>query len=254
MKYFILSFACLFSLNAHSQFEVGSAYTLGIPLQKMGSYLQPAHQFTMQGNYNLRISKLKNLWVGLEIGAGMYGNKTINQHFKFSDGSVTSTDVRYTNSVEFINTAVRYDIPVKGKVTPYATAKAGYINLSTNINIEDPDDPDGCTPLEHKRVFQDNTITYSYGAGVRVNVCKAGGDRYQLDFAVSNTYGGKLNYINVKDLGKHQHEPDPESSAKPLNAKFINVNTQNVHEHQLAEVYNSSFRMLQIKLGFIVKL
>ena len=254
MKYFILFLGSLFSLTAQSQIEFGTAYTLGVPVQKMSSYLQPAHQAVVQANYNLPISKLKNLWVGVEGGAGMYGNKTINQHFEFSDGSVTTTDVKYTNNIEFVNAVIRYDIPTKGRATPYANIKGGYVNLATDINIENPDDPDGCNPLEHKRVFHDNTFTYSYGAGVRYNVCKQAGDKYQLDFAISNTYGGKLDYINVKELGKHQHEPNSESSAKAFNAKFINVNTQSVHEHQLAEVYNSPFRMLQIKFGFVMRL
>jgi len=40
----------------------------------------------------------------------------------------------------------------------------------------------------------------------------------------------------------------------PLNIRFVNVSTQAIHEHQLAEVYNSPLRLLEIKAGVVWQL
>ena len=45
---------------------------------------------------------------------------------------------------------------------------------------------------------------------------------------------------------------DPDG--KPLEVEFINVNTQAIHEHTVAQVYTSSLRMLEFRLGITVML
>ena len=41
------------------------------------------------------------------------------------------------------------------------------------------------------------------------------------------------------------------TNGKPLNVKFINATTQQIHEHQVAEVYNSPLRMLEFKMNAV---
>ncbi|MDX2045363.1 MAG: outer membrane beta-barrel protein [Chitinophagaceae bacterium] len=256
MKYFLLAAsAILVCYTGFAQFEFASSYTLGVPQKQMASHIQPAHQLMLGGHYRLPV-KNHDLWVGVDGGFGIYGIKTINQTFTFRDGSTTKTDVRYSNTVEAINAVIRYQIRTKGRVSPYATAAAGLINLATDIYIEDPSDPLACEALEAKRVFSDNTLALTYGAGLRIKT----GDRdksgsgYEIDFAILNTRGGNIDYTNVRHLGSHQGHSDPNGESKPLNAKFINVNTQEIHEHQVAEIYNSPLRMLQFRLGITMKL
>ena len=77
--------------------------------------------------------------------------------------------------------------------------------------------------------------------------------------SVNQVTGYNLDYINTKNIQDHVHvdpnAPQPlPGKGEPLNVRFVNVNTQAIHEHQVAEVYNSPLRMLDIKLGVIFKL
>jgi len=73
---------------------------------------------------------------------------------------------------------------------------------------------------------------------------------------VNQLHGTKLDYINIKDI-KENIQNDPNNPAPitdksaPLSIRFINVSTQTIHEHQMAEVYSSALRLLEMKVGVI---
>ena len=69
-----------------------------------------------------------------------------------------------------------------------------------------------------------------------------------MDLSVNNIQGGNLNYINTKRL-VDANNPPVNSDGKPLNITFINASTQQLHEHQVAEVYTSPLRMMEIKIS-----
>jgi len=257
-KYLLPTTVLLFStFYASSQVEMGLGYGMGVPLKDMAKHIQLAHQGVFQLNYRLPIKKHPQFVVGLETGIGMYAEKTINQTFTFTDGSTTNTDVRYSSNIGFVNLVARYDIPVKGKVVPYVHLIGGYDEFYTDVYVEDPSDPMGCKPLENENAFNDHTFTWGYGGGMQINLGeskrKSCGAQYKLDLAVTNVYGGDLEYLNVKHLGTHNHSDPTSPDNKPFVSKFINVNSQAIHEHQLAEIHNSNLRMLQIRVGMIVQ-
>jgi len=255
-KYLPAIILLISTLNCLAQGDIGIAYTVGVPLQTLAKHTQPAHQAVFTGNFRLPVKAHPYFFAGIELGIGNYAHKTIEQTFKFSDGTTTRTDVRYNSNIGFANAVFRYDIPFKGRVVPYVNLKGGVTSLFTGIYVEDPKNPDGCEALDKDLAFKDATMTYSYGGGFRINISKQKNGRhsYLLDLGVNNTRGGNVDYLNVKDLGEHDHSTmGGTSDAKPLTTKFINVNTQSIHEHQLAEVYNSPIRILQINLGLVVK-
>ena len=257
-KYLPAIILLIASFNGLAQGDIGISYTLGVPLQSLAKHSQVAHQAVFSGNFRLPAKKHPQFFAGFEFGIGNYAHKTIEQTFTFSDGSTTKTDVRYNSNIGFANAVLRYDIPFKGRVVPYVNLKGGVTGFFTSIYIEDPKNPDGCEALDKDLAFKDMAMTYTYGGGFRINISrnKNGNHSYLLDLGVNNTRGGSVDYLNVKDLGEMDHStmggtnPD---GGKPLTTKFINVNTQNIHEHQLAEVYNSPIRLLQVNLGFVVK-
>ena len=73
-----------------------------------------------------------------------------------------------------------------------------------------------------------------------------------VDLSANIIRGGTMEYINTKHLMDAQSMSDPEG--KPLEVKFINVNTQSMHEHTVAQVYTSSLRMLEFRAGITVVL
>jgi len=81
-----------------------------------------------------------------------------------------------------------------------------------------------------------------------------------IDIGINKIKGGRLNYINTKDLESHVHT-DPNNptlttpgKGEPLNIQFINITTRTIHEHQVAELYNSPLRMLDIRIGMLFTL
>ena len=245
----------LSSFNCLAQVDLGLSYMLGVPLQTMAKHIQPAHQAVFSGNFRLPVKSHPQFWAGFELGLGNYANKTIEQTFKFGDGTTTLTDVRYTSNLTYANAVFRYDIPFKGRVVPYVKLTGGGTTFFTSIFIEDPKNPDGCEALDKDLALKDFAMTYSYGGGFRINVSrkKDSHHSYLLDFGVGNTRGGTIDYLNVKDLGELDHSNmGGTSDGKPLITKFININTQNIHEHQLAEVFSSPIRLLQINLGLVI--
>ena len=78
--------------------------------------------------------------------------------------------------------------------------------------------------------------------------------RHQIDITVNKISGGNVDYINTKHLEAEPTQTTPSDKSHPLNIQFINVNTQTIHEHQVAELYNSPLRMMDIKIGMIFKL
>lgn len=252
-KNLLLVFLLVFCFGAYSQVDMSLGYELQVPTQTMAKHIQPAHGAQM-GVYFQPLKKYKQFWAGVEAGIGSYARKTIEQTFTFTDGTTTRTDVRYNSNIAYGKLAIRYDVPLKGRFVPYASVGGGLTNFYTGIYIEDPNDPLGCKALEKDLAFKDYTFIYSYGAGARINISKKGkGDVYWIDLSVFGTRGGDIEYLNVKHLGDHQHEEPADSESKPFNTKFINVNTQDIHEHQLTRVYNSAVNLVNFKLSLFMR-
>lgn len=76
-----------------------------------------------------------------------------------------------------------------------------------------------------------------------------------IDISVSRNSGSNINYINTKKLyDAGDPATNPDNGTKPLNVKFINATTQEIHEHQVAEVYNTPIRFLEFKITGVFKL
>jgi hypothetical protein len=201
--------------------------------------------------------QLKNLSVGLELGAGIYAHKKIDQTFNFDANTSTVVPVNYNSNVFNANLQARYQLlDEKYMIVPYINAKAGLYTFYSNITIEDPNDPDGCQPLDKKNLINDNTMYWGAGAGFQINPSifskrKKDGP-VKIDISINTIRGGKLDYINTKHL-KDEHDM-PSTGGKPLIVKFINVSTQDIHEHKVAEVYTSALRILEIRGGVVLNI
>jgi hypothetical protein len=258
MKYTsTLLLICLTFFTASSQpWKFTAHYSLGSPQQQMGSNIQSVHSFQAGILYALP-GQFKNLSVGLEAGLGMYAHKKVDQTFQFDANSSTVVPVNYNSNVFNVSVQTRYNILDEDQfhVVPYINIKGGLYNFYSNINIEDPNDPDGCKPLERKNLINDKTFTWSAGAGVQINPIifskrRKEDSKVRIDLGANIIRGGRLDYINTKNLMDATSVPEP--GAKPLNVKFINVGTQQIHEHSVAQVYNSALRMMEFRAGVSV--
>jgi hypothetical protein len=264
MKKIYLSLLTIFTcFIVNAQFKFGTAYSLSIPQEEMGDNIHPVHSLNVSGLYSIK-GLCNRLQVGAELGVGNYAYVSKEQDLRFSDGSGINTDVIYASNVFNAALVMRANLLGKGKAIPYINAKGGVSNFFSNITVGDPDDFSSCRPLERKNIIKDNTLFAAYGGGVQLDMTlfakkeKAG--KYLIDISINKIRGGKLNYINTKDIQSHvetdPNNPTPPTTGKgePLNIQFINITTSTIHEHQIAELYNSPLRMIDIRLGIIFKL
>lgn len=249
-------YTCLFtffSLSAFSQLQFSIGYSLSAPQQKMADNIKPLHSIATNMAYRMP-GKFSRLQAGIDLGWGVYANTRKEQTFTFDNGSTTKTWVNYSSNVVQANLAGRVYLLEDKQVMPYVSGKAGYTSFYSNIFIEDPHDADGCKALEQQTIIKDGAITGAYGGGVLIDfnlftTRKEMGRRY-IDISVNNIRGGNIDYINTKKL-YDANNPPAASGGKPLNVKFINATTQQIHEHQVAEVYNTPIRMLEFKISTV---
>ncbi|MBC7923211.1 MAG: hypothetical protein H7Z75_19200 [Ferruginibacter sp.] len=246
---------------APARFEVGMNYAYFRPQQEMGTFIRQAHGLNGQAMYLIPKSPLA---VGVDLGFGMYGYQNTRQTYVFSDGATTETDVRVSNTFLTANLVARLDLIRSGTFIPYLSGKVGYNHYMTNLVIENPDDPDGCRPLENKDLVRDGAFSETVGAGVRWdlgNVFRGtGAERLYADLSAHYTNGGRVSYMNVNipsdpNPATHQHQPAATSGdAASYVARFVNPRTQVVHEHHVGDVYTSPIQLWEFKLGLVYRL
>jgi hypothetical protein len=255
-KIFTFFALCLMTVSANAQLSSSINYAASLPQAAMERNINPVHQIVLTGGYKLP-HQLSFLTVGAEIGLGTYANLRVPTTFSFNNSPPTSTFVNYSSNTFNANALVRVDLMRKGLITPYLTVKGGTYHFNSNIRVDDPQDEDACRPLESKSILSDKTLAYTFGGGLRYQIFK---DRYlrygnlhYIDVQVTNTRGGMVSYINTKKLKEpHQHtaavSPSPRASdgyeAKPLEIQFINVQSNVVHNHMVAEVFKTPLRLL----------
>lgn len=246
----LLSCLLLFSLSIFAQFELTGGYSAAIPQGKMKDYINVTHSFSFKGAYRLPVNP--KVWVGVDGTIGTYAQKTERQTYQFTNGAITETNVRFSSNVVNIHPVIGYDLVKDGKIVPYVTAKVGATNFYSSIYIEDPHDADGCRPLQNRNVFGDVTFSYGAGAGFRLDgqqLFKSRSNNWALDLSVNYLTGGTLDYINVRHL-QDNATPNP----KEFKVQFVNVTTNEIHEHKVAQVYTSKLRQLDIRLSFVYRL
>ena len=195
--------------------------------------------------------------LGVELNWGQYANTTKEQTFTFENGVSTKTNVIYSSNVFQGTFTGKYLLFKQALLNPYASAKLGYANFYSNIFIEDPHDPGGCHALDQKNLIKDGTLLAGYGGGLQLDwsafTSRWGKGTRFIDISVNKNNGGTVQYINTKNL-VDANNPPTSLNGKPLNVKFVNATTQQIHEHQVAEVYSTPLHMLEFKIATVFAL
>lgn len=245
------------SLSVYSQnWKLATSYSLAIPQHDMKKNIPPAHSLQAGVLYRLP-GPLKQLSVGIELGIGVYANKRIEQTFQFDNNTTSVVPVNYSSNVFNANLQARLNLlSDKNYIIPYFNAKGGLYNFFSNIYIEDPENADGCHALQQENIINDKTMYWSAGGGIQINTCAFAKRKFRrnvsLDISANTIRGGTIDYINTKRLLDAQAVNT--TGGKPLNVRFINASTQEIHEHSVAQVYTSPLRMLEFRAGIKVNL
>lgn len=229
-------------------YELGADLNISHPMGMMSETIDNAFGVTLSG------SKIFNapFAAGMEVNFGNYGYQTSRQQYTFDDGSVTETDVNVSNNIFSMYLTGKHFLRNNKNVNPYLSAKAGWSWFTTNLTIEDPLDQYSCHPIESEILARDNTYTFSGGAGLLLDFNaffkNTGQGRFYFDLNVHGTYGGIVKYMNVDRHANHQM-PDQD-----VTARFINTQTQVIHEHHVGYLYSNVLNMLEYRVGVIYRI
>jgi hypothetical protein len=242
---------------ANAQFETGFSYSMAIPLKEMAHNINLTHSGVADLRYHFKKSA-SNFWVGTQFGLGVYAVTNQDQTYQYSNGSTTEATVNFTSNIFNAHAIAGIDLLTDKPVTPYITIKGGISNFYTRIYIPDPNDQDGCKPLENKNVYKDATWSTGVGAGVKIpgsTIVKKGCSKdWWIDFSTTLITGGTVNYLNVKHLMDHNDNTSNTADAKGYNVTFVNVTTNEIHQHEVAELLTSRINQLDMKLGVFFRL
>ncbi len=235
-----LSFAFVLPLLA--QVELNMGYIYARPSEQMSQNFKGVHGFSLSGGY--RIPKTPFM-VGLDLNLGGYGRQSERQTYTFSDGSTTETNVNVSNNIFNLMLLGRIYYPNSSMIQPYIQLRGGISNFFTNLTIEDPEDVDGCAPLESDILKSSTNFAGGVGIGTKINLGKifSSADRFSIDFSANYTTGGQVSYMSLK-RSTPQASPSSEVSAD-----FINRHNQVVHKHHVGYVYRTPIRLIDWRLG-----
>ncbi len=241
-------------ITAFSQLQTGTSYSFAIPQGQLAKNIDITHSAVLDVLY--KFPKSPKLRAGIQLGWGTYAQEKKDQHYEFRDGSSTDVKVTFSSNVFNGHVVASYDLLTNPSVVPYVTARTGLSKFNTKIYIPDPDEVGSCRPLENKNMFKDITWSAGGGAGARMNANKifknSKCNKLWFDFSVNYLTGGNVEYLNVKQM---QHPPETtEQNAKEFNVRFVNISTNELHEHHVSKVFNSRISLLDLKLGVFVSL
>ncbi|MGC1242737.1 MAG: hypothetical protein WA874_14195 [Chryseosolibacter sp.] len=188
---------------------------------------------------------------GLQMSFGNYGYQTSRQQYTFSDGSVTETNVNVGNNIFNMFLTGKHYLRNHKPVNPYLSAKAGWMWFSTNLTVEDPGDAFSCHPIESEIIARDNTYSVSGGAGLRLDFNTIFNrmeiQRLFFDLNVHATHGGIVEYMNVR---QDPRQPVPD---RDIMVRFLNTQSQVVHEHHVGYLYSSVLSMMEYRFGVVYR-
>jgi hypothetical protein len=226
--------------------EWGMSYIFSAPQGTMRQNMTQAHGghvdffFTPAG---------KRYSFGMELSVNTYGRDKSEQTYTFDDGSTAPMDIIVSNNFYNMMLAGRYFLS-EGKIRPFVTGKLGYGLYATSLNVYDPDDFDHCEPVDTDVLKRDGTMVFGAGGGIRWEMLpnKAPG-RFFMNLSANYTSGGKVDYMNV-DAPNHSHS----GHTSDVYMKFLNTQTQVVHEHHVGNVYTSLVELMDFRLGVTMKM
>jgi len=267
MKKLLFAFLLFIGINSQSQnLRVSFGYNADAPFKSFMPKMSTNHGMDL--GLMFRMPKTP-LWFAANTTFGSFANQTLKQEYAFTDGTITKMDVNYSSNMTKVLFGFHLDIGnAENAIVPYLRMQGGINYMNSRVYIGDPEDEDGCEALVNKVTFANVNSLYSVGGGAMVylnRLCKfkESSPKNYLDFGFSYLGGSPAQYVNVKYMtdGEAHHgtsgtTPAPTTGADPdtrdMNAKFVNVSTSATHEHKVAEVYSSPFKMWNLRIGYTI--
>lgn len=201
----------------------------------------------------------------LKGSIGMYSNRTLQQTYVFDSTSSTTTDVTYSSAMNRLSLGTKfYLVNDYRAVRPFITPQVGMAFMRSKIRVADPLDEDDCQPLERKTTQRYSGFTYGGEVGVELSMSRlfkinSEDNTHRLYASVTfmNSFN-RFEYVNVKYMQDHDHGAmtggtggsSTSEDGRDINAQFINVSTNSIHEHKIAELYKTNLQFWGFNIGY----
>ncbi len=235
----------------NKKLELVFGYKMGVPSGDMGFYIRQGHGIIFQGLF--KPNNKFPFWIGGNIDYIIYGSKNTRQEYVFPDNTVANVDVNVNSSITSYQLVLKYQIPIKSMIEPYAMLRMGGSSFTTNLYIEDPRYDDECVALEQEHLHNSKTFNITPALGTKIYLSKT--KNCFVDFNTGYSVGGEVSFMNPT-LGEDMSNPthihnikQGNSEATPYYVNFINRRTQVIHKHHVGNIYQSTFQMLNLRLG-----
>lgn len=236
--------------------QLGFYFATDTPEREIMQKMSTSFSFGVSGAY----SPFRTARVFAEFKAswGIYSSETLEQTYTFGNGFATNTNVHYNSYVSkyLLGTKVMLNRDYR-IVRAYATPQFGLANMRTRIVIDDPLDEDGCEVLDRSTRHRSTGFVYGGEVGVELPLERIfrkdeSESKHKLVLSFSVLTGIKpFEYVNVKYMEDHVHSEMVTHESNDINATFINLTTNDIHEHKVAELYTTRFLTYGINVGYI---
>ncbi|HYH13743.1 MAG TPA: hypothetical protein VD794_00890 [Flavisolibacter sp.] len=236
-SFLLLIFNCVIS-SAQAQYLTAGLNT-HVPIGAQKDKLKNAYGVSL--GYERHITK-SPFYLVADLSWSIFDLKTREQEVVSpSDGYVTKQKINYTSSIFNLTPGIGY-APLHNKnISPYVALKGGYMKYKTRMALYDPEDDDGCHPLDEENILRDFAAVGVVNGGFAIKV-PAWGKTYNLDLGANYITGGKAKYLRMQDEDATSTPPD----AVPYMTKFQQVQSGDVHEHSIGNVYTTKTAQLQL--------
>ena len=265
MKNILLLFLILSGFSFGQTFQIGAFVPVQIPVKS----IMPKASTVGGFGVSAYLAPEFRLPIAFELkgNLGTYSNKTLSQTYEFSDGGQTRTDVTYSSNFHKVmlgaRISTRYSLD---GMEMYFTPQIGFGSARSRIYIADPEDEDDCKPLENTIVQRDNGLLYGLEVGMDIQVNKLflspkirENHRVFISADVQGSFKS-FDYINIKHMqdevhGVSSNTPSHGTSdtGNDVNTQFVNVTSNNLHEHKVAELYSTPLQYIGLQFGYVYR-
>lgn len=259
MRSFLLFFLVGISgITFSQQTRLGFFLPIDFPVKSTMPYMSTTGGIGFTGAYSPFFSAPVSL--ELKANLGGYSSRTVAQTYQFDDGSQTTTDVTYSSGMNkmLIGTKIMMGGDYR-TIRGYLTPQIGTARFRSKITVADPEDQDGCHPLDSDIRQKDRGWIYGGEIGAEIVLSRllpnqVSDEGHTLFLSASYLRGfDHFEYVNVKYMTDEVHTTMATHTTADLNARFINLSTNNIHEHKVAELYHTPFEMIGIQIGYVYR-
>jgi hypothetical protein len=263
MKRILPLFLLIAGTSFGQRFQIGAYIPIDVPNRQIMPKMSTASGIGILFAYR----PIQRIPAYLEVKSnfGNYSDRSMQQTYNFGNGSQTTTTVTYKSNMHKVLLGTKFFLGNDYQaVRPFITPQAGAVFYRTNIRIADPTDTDDCKPLERKTTQHDAGFVYGGEVGAEIALDRlfkgmSSENRHHLTLSASFLKGaGLFEYVNVRYMEDEVHGAMPEgehagheaADGRDINATFINVSTNALHEHKIAELYRTSLQYWGLNIGY----